>query len=78
MSDDPKLITYKQAKSMEDINFNMCQMITVFNHNSTQMAKNSEVMANDLKWIKRFVFGICAFFMMIVVAAVADSLSLAA
>ena len=58
---------YKEATTIKDLNHNMTQLIMVFNHNSSQMA-------NDLKWIKRFVFAMCGFFGLITLGAIKDTL----
>lgn len=72
---------YREPKNYKDVNHNTTQLILAFNHNTTKMNKNIEIMTksiieqgNDIKWMKRAVFGLCGLVGMIFVSAVIASI----
>lgn len=77
--DKPFVPMYRDAKTIGDLNHNMNQLIMVFNHNSTEMNANIKTMtevnirsANDIKWIRRFVFGVCGFIGLVLLGAISS------
>ena len=70
---------YRDAKTIKDLSYNMNELIRVFNHNSTSMAKDMKALskssiqsANDIKWIKRFIFGVSGIVGIIILGAVSS------
>lgn len=66
---------YREVKSFKDVDYNQQQMIRAFNHSMSKMAEAMNTFAttsirsaNDIKWIKRFVFGLCGLIGIIVVS----------
>ena len=60
---------YRKVRNLSDVDWNQGQMVMAFNHGMTKMAMAMIQMSTDVKWIKRFVFGISTVIGLLIVAA---------
>lgn len=80
-NDDNFVPLYREPKNYKDVNHNTSQLILAFNHNTTKMNKNISTMTeaiiaqgNDVKWMKRALFGLCSLVGMIFASAIIASI----
>ena len=70
---------YREVKNFKDVDHNQQQMIQAFNHGMTKLGEGMEKLSTasisqsqDVKWIKRIMFGVAGFIGIILVAAICD------